>query len=218
MKKIVVLTLAILMTACTSSPDSVTKAKRANSYTSKGLGITFQFVEKYSKDCKNMVEENYNSITSPAVNDKGCFGGTIFVFKKGENQSIEKAILDLVKTESKDPVNCKIVKGNTSESGNTQYVLALSDDYKIEYTPEELKQITDADNQAALDKGPFNGEWQKEEIQAKRLIEVCSDWANPFHAGTSKTIPSYFWYNESKSETVFIHTAGSADPVFYEFD
>lgn len=210
-----VVMLAVLMMGCTS-PTS-TKVTRANSYISKGLGITFQFPEEYSRECKNVVEENGNSITSPEVNDNGCFGGTISVFEKLETQSIEDAILNLVKIEGRDPANCKVVKGDMNESGYVSYVMALADNYKIEYTADELKQIADADKQAALDKGPFNGEWQKGEIYGKRVKEVCSSVVRPVSAGTSKAAPSLFLYNEAKSKTKFIYTSGSADPQFFEF-
>lgn len=144
------------------------------------------------------------------------FGDRIKVFYKEKDQSIEDAILDLIASEGKNPDDCVIERTDSGYGTmNGHYKIDLVDQ-NIVYTEEELQRIADADVDANSDGGPFNGDWMKHKIYNERLIEACTEYADPAGLGTSTSHGSSFEYNEYRANDRFIFLEESADPEFYE--
>ena len=136
------------------------------------------------------------------------YGGKIMVFQKDPNVSIEDAILKLIEDEGKGPSDCIIEKADKIK-------IDLANP-TITHTNEELERIAEADAQAEADGGPFNGDWMKRKIYNERLVELCSEYAEPAWLGTSKSIGSYFLYDDSVPGK-FIFLDESYTATFYEY-
>lgn len=186
-------------------------AEQEGYYTNSELGIKFAYSSDDFKD-KLIVQDNKIIYKDPINPDPNY----IELFTKKDTQTIENAILDIVKNKGKDINNCKVINNGEywANSKYSQYFLDLANP-KISYSKQELEEIALADAEAKKDGGPFNGEWKKQEIYNKRLIENCSDYANPLGLGTSKTTPSQFIYN-NKNKFVFL--PGLINPSFYRDD
>ncbi|MCK5320657.1 hypothetical protein KAJ61_04675 [Candidatus Parcubacteria bacterium] len=185
------------------------KDNQNNYFINKNLGIKFDYSSVEFKE-KLVVENNqiiYHYLNSDNIE-------YISLFTKKANQTIEDAILDVIKNEGRDPKNCKVVN-KEKYYGNPDYQVYRLDlaNPTIIYSEEELERIRLADIEAEQNGGPFNGEHQKQAIRNERLIKACSYYADPLGLGTSKTIPSIFIYN-NKNKFVFL--PGLANPSFYQ--
>jgi hypothetical protein len=174
--------------------------------------------EKFSiKFVKNLIQEGEE--IGESIDGVGIIGhdDRIKIFSKDEAQGIESAILELIKSKGKNPANCTVQQvDETIGNYNGRYIIELADK-NINYTEAELKRISDADAEAKSDGGPFNGDWMKTEIYRERLMSLCSDYADPASKGTSKSIGSYFEYNNYLAKDKFIFLEESYDPEFYEW-
>jgi len=137
-------------------------------------------------------------------------------YYKDENQSIESAILSLVEAEGKNPDDCVVLRDDPHPSNNGRYIIDLKNK-EIEYNEEELSRIQEADEQADLDGGPFNGEWMRKKIYNERRMQICSHYADASALGASKSVSSYFEYNDYVAKDRFIYVEESYDPQFYEY-
>ncbi|MBD3330338.1 hypothetical protein GF354_02285 [Candidatus Peregrinibacteria bacterium] len=184
-------------------------------YVSEKFGIKFKInpyiVDNHFEIYGEELRESENGIGFDT------FGDRIKVFYKEDDQSIESAILDLIENEGKDPNECVVVQKEGASYLNEHYFIDLADP-EILFTEEELNRIADADVQAELDGGPFDGVWMERKIYTEHLIDLCTEYADPLGLGTSKTIPSYFEYNPYKAKNRFIFTFGTADQEFYEWN
>ncbi|EKE18659.1 MAG: hypothetical protein ACD_9C00268G0006 [uncultured bacterium] len=181
-------------------------------FISSKLGIKFAY--SYD-DYQGKLTTNENKIIYKYGGPEDLNDGQyIEVFIKENTRTIEDAILDIIEAQGKDIENCKVVnKGEYwAIPEYSVYILDLKNP-NISYTKQELEEIKLADVEAKEDGGPFDGEWKKREIYNKRLIENCSEYADPLGLGTSKTSPSQFIYN---NETRFIFQPGLMDPPFYQ--
>ena len=180
-------------------------------FINKDLGIKFDYSSIGLKE-KLIVKNNQIIYHYPNSNNIEY----ISLFTKKANQTIEDAILDIIKNEGKDPKNCKVVNEEKyfRNPDYQAYRLDLANSTII-YSEQELERIKIANIEAEQDGGPFNGEHQKQVIRNERLIKACSYYADPLGLGTSSTIPSRFIYN-NKNKFVFL--PGLADPSFYQED
>lgn len=168
--------------------------------------IYYHYLEEYNNDLR----ESENGIGFEQ------FGDRIKVFYKDENQNIESAILELIDSQGKNSNDCVVErKDENINTQNGQYKIELADK-EIIYTEEELARIAEADETS--DGGPFNGEWMKKKIYNERLINLCTEYADPAGLATSKTIGSYFEYNDYKAKDRYIFLEESFDPEFYEWN
>jgi hypothetical protein len=144
------------------------------------------------------------------------YGTSFFieVWKKDEKQTIEDTILGLIEKEWKNPKECRVVKRWSWwwNEKYSEYVIDLTESTVI-YTPDELREIEEAEKSAQEDGGPFGGEWKKREIHNKRLVEKCSYYADPLGLWTSKSTSSSFVYNDLNT---FVFLPGIYDAPFYE--
>lgn len=186
-------------------------AEQDGYFTNSELGIKFAYS---SDEYKGKLTVQGNKIIYKYPNTDNT--QYIELFAKKDTQTIEEAILEIVKNNGKDIKNCKVVnKGEYwANPKYNEYVLDLANP-KISYSKQELNEIKLADVEAKKDGGPFNGEWKKQEIYNNRLVENCSEYANPLGLGTSKTVPSQFIYN---NKTKFVFLPGLSDPSFYKED
>lgn len=180
-------------------------------YVSEKFGIKFKlnlydyYVEQTGEDLR----ESENGIGFEAYGDR------IKVFYKQEDQGIESAILELIEGEGKDPNNCIVHAGVPNLFNNQRFVIDLADP-NIVYTDEDMERIAEADVQAELDGGPFNGTWMKKKIYNEHLIDLCTEYADPAGLATSKTLGSSFEYNDEKAKDRFIFLEESFDQEFYK--
>ncbi len=189
----------LFLTACTPS----------NLYSNDELGIQFAYSSPEFKG-KLEVEDNEIIYHYPDSLDIQY----IAVFQKAEGQSIEEAILALVKEKGKNPDDCTVVNEGPywANENYTAYTLDLSQPTLV-YTEEELAAIAEADAEAVVDTGPFDGEWMKGKIMNDRLIAACSDYADPLGLATFKTVTSSFIFNK---KTEFVFLPSYAEPQFYD--
>lgn len=139
----------------------------------------------------------------------------ISIYTKKENQTIEDSIFDIIKNKWKDIKNCKVILKEEQYRGNPKYSVYVLDlaNSKITYSKKELEEIKKADEEAKKDWGPFDWELKKKEIYNKRLIEKCSEYADPQGLWTSKTLPSQFIFNNKNK---FIFLPASWEPPFFK--
>lgn len=178
-------------------------------YISTNLGIKF----KYPDGFEHKAFEQGNKIFYPDWSEEMY----IAVFEKPEVQNIEDSILELVKNIGKNLENCKVVN-NGEYYANPKFEMYVLDlvNPNIIYSNEELDEIKLADVEAKNDGGPFNGEWKKRQIYNKRLVDNCSEYAEPLGLGTSSSRSSYFLYNGTTDKTKFIFLPATLDPYFHE--
>lgn len=138
----------------------------------------------------------------------------IQVFTKKNDETIENAILEIIRKEWKNQKDCKVIN-RSAWWWNEKYTAYGIDlvNTEIDYTQSELGEIEEAEDIAKKDGGPFGGESKKREIYNRRLIEKCSHYADPLGLWTSKTIPSTFVYNNKNR---FIFLPGLYDAPFYD--
>lgn len=178
-------------------------------YINTNLGIKFQYPEGF----ENKAIEQGNKILYPEWSPTMY----IAVFGKPENEKIEDSIIGIMKQDGKSPKNCIVVDKGKYWANPKYEVFALDlANQSVSYSEEELEEIKRADIETEKDGGPFNGEWKKREIYNKRLVDNCSEYAEPLGLGTSKTIGSMFLYNEILSKTKFIFLPGTSDPYFHK--
>lgn len=220
---IILLSLTVVLSGCNKQVQTTTsntatqqiqpETSQSNYYSNKELGINFIY---YKSDdfWDGKIKTQNNKIIYEDSSDG--FSQYIELFTKKDSQTIEEAILEIVKNKDKDPKNCKVInKGEYwAVHKYSAYILDLANP-KISYSKQELEEIRLADIEAKKDNGPFNGEWKKEEIYNKRLVENCSDYAEPLGIGTSSSQPSTFIYN---NKTKFVFLPASPDVVFYQAD
>lgn len=208
--------LSLVFTACSNSVEiQSTKARpfvehytrfRPNLYyTSKDLGIIFQYRHGFEDKAVEQGNKIFYFDWSPTM--------YIAVFDKPEDQRIEESILDLVASKGGDPAKCKVI--SRGEFHPNEFALDLIDP-EIIFSEEELKEIAEADIQAQEDGGPFNGDWKKRDIYNRRLVETCSELADPLGLGTSKSVPSFFIYDESQTKNKYVFIPATPDPYFHE--
>ena len=211
---------AITFTACSQTAEvinpSVTTQPAESSYENKELGIKFSYAEFTGLDStKTSAEQEGNKIVFKNQEVEYLTPQYIEIFTKKPDQKIEDAILDVAKKENKDVSKCKVIDNGKywAKESFENYKLELVDS-KIVYTKDEEKEIAQANIEGK--ETPFDGEEKKSEIYNKRLIDTCSQYADPLGLGTSKTAPSIFLYDEKASNTKFIFVPGSADPYFFQ--
>jgi hypothetical protein len=188
-------------------------------YINKKLGIKF----KYGLYTDGKITTQHNKIQyKPNGHDYIKF---IEVYSKKSNQTIENAILDIIKSKGKDVNNCKIVndgqrtyydetKGEKITIPYTIYYIDLAN-HNIKYTYEEQKRINNGKKEGK-DVVVFDtADYIKKEIYNQRLIDLCSDYADPFGLATSVTLPSRFIF-DNKNKFVFL--PGTGDPTFYDIN
>jgi len=180
-------------------------------YVSKNLDIKFQygygFSDKAYEQGDKIMYPGYGTPEHPEY---------IEVFTKDGNQSIEAAILDVIKKQGKNPKDCQVVTRGAEDNGDLEYTVDLVNP-NIIYTPQEKQEIKQADADAKADGGPFNGDWKKQEIYNQRLVGKCSAYAEPLGLGTSKTGPATFLYNATATKTKFVFLTPAMDAQFYEY-
>lgn len=216
MKKVILAPIAfamILSSGCSSlkheeSTQDLTK-ESSGEYVSANLGIKFEYPEGF----EDKAIEEENKIFYP----EWIPNMYIAVFEKPADEKMEDAIMGLIEEKAKNPENCRVVaKGEYWANPKYEsFNLDLANP-NISYSDEELEEIKLADLEAEEDGGPFDGEWKKREIYNKRLVENCSEYAEPLGLGTSKSIGSLFLYSESMSKTKFIFLPGTTEPYFHK--
>lgn len=145
-------------------------------------------------------------------------GDRIKVFYKEKDESIESAILKLIAANGKDSEKCVVIRTDTTlNTLNGHYRIDLADT-DIVYTDSDLARIAEADMTAAADGGPFNGDWMKKKIYNERLIDACTEYADPAGLGTSKSTRSYFEYNDYRAKDRFIFLPSSYELEFYDWN
>ncbi len=188
-------------------PSEVSSLK--NVYVSSRLGVMIHLADGVS----NQLQEEGNKITAPQ--DPNFAGQYIQVFHKEETQSVERAIEDLLRNQGKDPGNCRIVAGAVEPNGNQEYTVELAE--SLTYTSSQMEDIAAADREVDVHGGFEDGAYIKKRFYNEVLIDRCSFYADPLGLGTSKSIPSRFVMNSSKTDTTYVFLPGSADPTFYGY-
>lgn len=140
--------------------------------------------ESYLEDC----EENE---LCKIINNKPYSpdAGSIMIFNKPENETVNEAIQNIIEQEGKNPDDCKIVETET--------------------VSEELKalEIDSAEPIVIDDEGIEYENWMIEAgLRGKKLTDLCSKYTS-----------GYFLYNENKSKTKFIFLSSTGmDAPFYD--
>lgn len=164
---------------------------------------------------KNKIEHRY----------EGGYSQYIEIYSKKPNQTIESAILDLVKAKGKNPNNCKVIEEPEFEELLTFYdenkgekVTLPYSVYQIELVDSNIKYTQE--EQKIIDELPEEGdayfdtkEYKKRQIYNQRLIDLCSEYADPLGLSSSVTTPGRFIFNNKNK---FIYLPGSNDPAFYD--
>lgn len=183
-------------------------------YVNTLLGIKFEYGGYEFKD--KLKTKNNQIYYQYEGTDNIAF---IEIYSKKPNQTIENAILDLVKSKGKDPTKCKVKKtiiedypGSTNHPKYSTYIIDLANP-KITYTKEELGRINDSKIEKNVTNFAETTEHIKKEIYNSRLIETCSDYANPSGLASSPSFPSRFLF-DGKSKFVFFPS--TVDPTFYQ--
>lgn len=212
----------LLLSGCSNSKDQTertddkqevttknTSQESSKEYLNTNLGIKFQYPEGFEDKAVEQANKIFYPEWSPTM--------YIAVFEKPEDEKIEDSIIGIVKQDGKSPENC-IVVDKGEYWANPEYEVFTLDlaNPNISYSEEELEEIKLADIEAEKDGGPFNGEWKKQEIYNKRLVDNCSEYAEPLGLGTSTSIGSMFLYNDTVSKTKFIFLPGTANPYFHK--
>lgn len=172
-------------------------------FVNRELGIAFSC--KQAGSCSQLTVHNTKIIDAQ--------NAYIEIFDIAPNQTIEQKMFSLINANGGTASRCTVTN-NGPLPGNEKlrsYSINLVD-HNITYTPEESVQIAQADDEAAHDGGPFNGEWKKKEIYDQRLIQACSLYADPVTQGTAKTSPSHFISDGQK----LIFIPGSRDEIFLD--
>lgn len=171
-----------------------------NYYINETLGIKFE---------ANYLNEKIKVLDNKIFTDPLWY--YISVFKIEDNENIKETILGTIKLKWKDIKNCKVINKWVywANKNYTKYIIDLVDQ-DIIYSDEELEEIKIADIND--DGWPFNAEWKKRDIYNKRLVDLCSDYADPLWLGTSKSAWAKFIYN-NKNKFIFI--SGTSDLPFY---
>lgn len=205
MNRLLILCIAIATLTIGCTPN--------DHYVNRKLGIQFQYPEgEWGEAYMGDLQTDGNMI----FYDWGDNIEYIKVFEKEENQSFEDVILDLIEQEGKNPKNCQVIDRGAywANPEYTQYIIDFADP-EITYTPEELEAIEQAEADVQANGGFQGGSWKTEEIYNQRLIEACSEYADPLGLATCKTIRSKFLTSKSK----FAFLPGLlCSPSFYDID
>jgi hypothetical protein len=213
MKKILIITTRLLcLGGCFLNKKAETKPTDPSIFINERLGIKFTYS---AEEWKGQLATQDNQIFY--LSPENGITEYIALFTKNENETIEEAILRIVKEKGYDSTKCRVVDrgaywGNPSYE---EYILDLANP-NIVYTEEELEKIEEANVTATQEGGPFNGEWKKKEIYNQRLVQACSEYAEPLGLGTCKTIGSKFIYN-NQNKIVFLPGL-NCSPSFYQED
>jgi len=210
MKKIFIIILIIIGIAFLYFfKTSKTQNNQSNFYNNPKLGIKFDYSGDEFKD--KLKTKNNQIYYQYEGTDNISF---IEIYSKKPDQTIEKAILDIVKSKGKNPTNCKI-KNVTDPVIHPNYSLYIIDlaNPNITYTKDEIEKIKQGKNSEEATDISEMIDIIKQEIYNNHLIESCSEYADPLGLATSRTTPSRFLFDNKKK---FVFLPGSADPLFYQ--
>jgi len=197
-------------TTATEQPWEINNTQGKDYFEDKDLWIRFRYLPDMYV---GKLAVNNNTINYVFDTDWGE-NFYIQVFTKKNDETIENAILELIKKEWKNQKECSVVN-RWAWWWNEKYSVYSIDlvDSNIHYTQSELSEIEEAENIAKKDGGPFGGEYKRNEIYNRRLIKKCSHYADPLGLSTSKTTPSSFVYNNKNR---FMFLPGLYDAPFYD--
>ncbi|MCK5416343.1 hypothetical protein KAI92_02860 [Candidatus Parcubacteria bacterium] len=183
-------------------------------YKSKKLGIMFKYPAWWKDLPKDTIIEKNNTIKSTVE------GGTMIVFEKSKNETIEDAIKRIIGREGSNLSDCKIlVSKQDVQKENSDIIVSIL--LQKDYEPSDneiIAKISNVDSLKDLDvicKTTPECTWAKQILTEEKTKTKCSQYAKCFGY---KCISSFIYQPDNSREKFIYLQSMAATPHFWEWN